>query len=503
MFGVQIGILLAANGYACRSKAILHGECNRKDCALGSMRGWFVVRILIALVLGAALFCSSANAFESAFWVWQRNEPLSDAERAELSAQGVRTIYWQVGELENVGETWRWKARFALPRTGSGELRCVPVVRLESRERSPFATRSLEALLSALSPVTKGADELQIDYDAPDRLVGEYAGALKKIHALVPKLGITALPGWSRSAVWRVLEGSVDELLPMLYDFEPDPVIEGAAPLPLLDPEKLERSLAAWSQCQIAWRAGLPSFARVTLFDPSGKSRGHIREWSWDALGFNKSLGTLRPTGLGVTVFKASAATRVTNTPVKVDQLLAVRWPDRAGLARVIDQVKKTNARGLVFFRLPDSTAPSGWSLRQLGHLDATPRLVLRKAGTPAQLELVNESDADLEPRLSGAEGKGELDRGYALELDASAAVFRDAPEGDFWRVVGQGDPENAPRSVAVPLATRLIFWFSNLRARYSVRSGMIQLAPGANFDQIRYRVRNAPGDPVWKNIDE
>lgn len=461
------------------------------------------MRIPAALAFGAALLCSSANAFDASFWVWQRSEPLSAAERAELSAQGVRTIYWQIGELENVGAAWRWKARFALPPPGSGGLRVVPVVRLESRERAPFSEASLASLVDALSTVTKSADELQIDYDAPDRLVEEYANALKKIHALVPKLGITALPGWSRSAALRVLEGSVDELLPMLYDFEPDPIAQGAAPLPLLDPEKLERSLAEWNHCRKAWRAGLPAFARVTLFDPSGKSRGHIRDWSWDDLCFNKSLATLRPTALGVTVFQAKAATRVTNTPVKVEQRLAVRWPDRAGLVRVIDQLKKTNARGLVFFRLPDSTAPSGWSLRQLGHLDAAPHLVLRRAGTPAQLELINEADADLEPRLASVEGKGELDRGYALELDAPAAIFRDAQEGDFWRVVGQVDPENARQTVAVPLSTRLTFWFSHLRARQSLRTGLIQLAPGANFDQIRYRVRNASGEFVWKNIDE
>ncbi|MEY2489190.1 MAG: hypothetical protein QOC70_1132, partial [Verrucomicrobiota bacterium] len=163
------------------------------------MRGWSVVRIPVALALGAVLFCSSASAFETAFWVWQRNEPLSEVERRELSAQGVRTIYWQAGELENAGETWRWKARFALPQSRAGELRFVPVVRLESREKSPFSMRSIEALLGGLSAVTKGAVELQLDYDAPDRLIEEYAAALKKIHALVPKLTITALPGWSRS----------------------------------------------------------------------------------------------------------------------------------------------------------------------------------------------------------------------------------------------------------------------------------------------------------------
>jgi hypothetical protein len=461
------------------------------------------VRIPVALALVTTLFCSPANAFDTAYWVWQRSEPLAEAERTELSAQGVHTIYWELGELENVGETWRWKARFALPRTSTAELRFVPVVRLESRERSPFSPASLESLLGALTPVTKSAEELQLDYDAPDRLLAEYAAALKKIHALVPKLSITALPNWSRSSALRVLENSVDELLPMLYDFEPDPVVEGAAPLPLLDPEKLERSLADWSECKITWRAGLPAFARVTLFDPSGKSRGHVREWNWDDLCFNKSLATLRPAALGVTVFNARAPTRLTNTPVAKNQVLSVRWPDRAGLIRVIDRAKKTSARGLVFFRLPDSSAPSGWSLRQLGHLEATPHFVLRKARASQQLELINESDADLEPRLSSATGHGDLDRGYALELDAPVPVFRDAQEGDFWRVLGHVDPDGARRAVAVPLATRLTFWFSHLRAGQSWRTGVIQLAAGETFGQIRYRIRNVSGDSEWKNIDE
>jgi hypothetical protein len=446
------------------------------------------------------LLAPAACAFETAFWVWQRSEPLSEKERGELSAQDVRTIYWQIGELENAGEAWRWKARFTRPRSAPGELRFVPVVRLESREKLPFSPASLELLVAALATVAKDADELQLDYDAPDRLLAEYAAALKKIHAFVPRLSITALPGWSRGSAWRTFEGSVDELFPMLYDFEPDPVVEGAAPLPLVVAEKLERALAEWDKCRIPWRAGLPAFARVTLFDSNGKSRGHIRDWSWDALCFNNSLATLRPTELGVAVLKPRAATRVTNTPVKADQLLAVRWPDRAALARVIDRAKKTSARGLVFFRLPDSTAPSGWSLRQLAHLEATPHLVLRKTKGSQELELANESDADLEPRLSGA---GELDRGYALELDAPAAIFRDAPEGDFWRVLGQAEIGSARRAVALPLATQLTFWFSHLRARQSLRTGVIRLAPGESFGQIRYRIRNAPGDSEWKNIDE
>lgn len=449
------------------------------------------------------MFCSSASAFETSFWVWQRSEPLSDSERAELSAQGVHAIYWQIGELENVGEAWRWKARFSFPGSSASGLRFVPVVRLESLERSPFSKRSIESLLGALAGAAKGAEELQLDYDAPDRLIAEYAAALKKIHTLVPKLSITALPHWARGSALNVLEGSVDELAPMLYDFEPDPIVEGAAPLPLLDPDKLEAWLADWSKCKTGWRAGMPAFARVTLFDPNGKSRGHVREWNWDDLCFNKSLAPLQPTALGLTLFKAQASTRITNTPVKTEQRIAVRWPDRAALIRVIEQVRKTNARGVVFFRLPDSSAPSGWSLRQLGHLDAAPHLVFRKAEAAQQLELVNESDADLEPRLAGAHDKGGLERGYALEVDAPAAVFRDAHEGDFWRVIGHVDPDGARQAVVTPLATRLTFWFSHLRARQSLRTGVIQLAPGAAFSQIRYRVLSVPGNSEWKQIEE
>src|SRR5205823_5208196 len=97
-------------------------EAVRNDIGLPAPK--FCRGFCVAVMAAVAMLSSfSASALDSAFWVWQRSEPLSDAERTELSAQGVRTIYWQVGELENVGETWRWKARFALPPSNGIELR--------------------------------------------------------------------------------------------------------------------------------------------------------------------------------------------------------------------------------------------------------------------------------------------------------------------------------------------------------------------------------------------
>src|SRR4029077_10760719 len=69
---------------------------------------------LITVVISSAIATSSFG-FDIRYWVWQRDEPLDEQEVAELAAQHVDTIYWQIGELENVGDTWRWKARFNFP----------------------------------------------------------------------------------------------------------------------------------------------------------------------------------------------------------------------------------------------------------------------------------------------------------------------------------------------------------------------------------------------------
>jgi hypothetical protein len=109
-------------------------------------------------------------------------------------------------------------------------------------------------------------------------------------------------------------------------------------------------------------------------------------------------------------------------------------------------------------------------------------------------LILQNESAADLEPRLAGE--RNDRDRGYALELDAPAAVFRAAEAGDFFRVSGHVDPEGKPMRGSVPLATRLTFWFSHLEAGGSLRSGLFQLSASADLHALRWRVTGGDWQP-------
>ncbi|MGI8820348.1 MAG: DUF3142 domain-containing protein [Chthoniobacterales bacterium] len=449
----------------------------------------------VAICLLAVLAASRAFSFETAFWVWQRNDPPSQSDLRELTREGVKTLYWQLGQLENSDGVWRWKARFAVPSIPN--LDVVPVLRLESRSRTPFtpeATRSLRDLVSAAAA---GRSALQIDYDCPDRLLLEYAGVLKQIRQLVPGLSITALPGWIRQPALAELGRNVTEMFPMFYDFEPDPIVAGAKPVPVVLPEKAIAWLAEWNRCPTPWHAGVPNFARLTVFDPDGKSAGHVREWRWDSVCFNDGLVLDRNTDLGVTLFRAKTNTRVGNTPMREKQLLAVRWPDRAALAALIVAVGKTSARGLVIFKLPDSTPASGWSLRQLRDLSALPRLVLKSTGDTGELALSNEGDGDLSPVFLNGDMPG-----YVLQVEAETPIFREADEGDFWRVRGEVDHDGKARPVMVPLATRLSLSFSHLPAGQTLKSGLIQLAPGANFSQTRYRIVT-PSQSPWKSFED
>ncbi len=461
-------------------------------------------RLLSWICLSGALAIGpAASAAGMDFWVWHRTKPLQAEERVALVAQGVTTLYLHVGEMQNRDGAWRWKNP---PRVVEGlaeGMRVVPVVRLTSEVKQPFAPSAMEILRRELPRVAGAKGALQIDYDCPDRLLPEYAAALREIRPAVPDLSITALTGWPRLPGFAALTREVAEIVPMFYDLQAEPtgVSATAPPPPLLDPGQLAKVMSPWQQCPIPWRAGLPNFARLTVFDRTGVSRGQIPNWAWDDFCFHKALHTLAPTRLGVTLFRASADTRVSSTPVLKDEMVASRFTDRAALAQAVRLAREAGAQGVVLFRLPDGGGPGGWSLGDLAALatDEKPRLILRRT-TGGPLELVNESPVDLAPRLSGE--KSDRDRGYALEIDAPAPVFREALAGDFWRVTSHAQPDaEKPIAVLVPLATRLTFWFSHLRGRASLRPGLLQFAPGATVEALRYRVLDGNPAPAWQPL--
>lgn len=472
---------------------------DRYECYNPIMR-----RFLTWTCLATALALPAvARAADLDFWVWHRAQPLKEEERAPLKSLGVKTLYWHVGEMEIRSGQWRWKAPPKEIQGLAEGIRVVPVVRLNCEERQPFPAASLAHLQEELAPVAGKGGSLQLDFDCPDRLLPDYATALREIRQAVPHLSITALAGWPRTAGFAAITGAVEEIAPMFYDLQADPtgVTVEAPPPPLLDPAQFEAVLQPWKACPIPWRAGLPAFARLTVFDRTGHSRGQIPNWDWDDLCFHKSLHTLAPTRLGVTLLRPDADVRVASTPVLKDEIVASRFTDRAALAQAISLARAAGSAGIILFRLPDGTAPAGCSLGDLAELTSAtqPSLIVRRTAA-GQFELVNDSPVDLPPRLSGE--KSDRDRGYALEIDAPAPVFREALAGDFWRVTSHAQPDaKKPVPVMVPLATRLTYWFSQVRGHEVLQSGLLQLAPEVSLDALRYRVLDGATAGEWKPL--
>jgi hypothetical protein len=442
---------------------------------------------VFAAVLRFALLAVAwpATAADRAYWVWHRPEPLTETESTELRAQGVATLYWHVA---TIGKDFAVTRRAPDPAKLAPGFRIVPVVRVETGTLPPpaeFTKLSRFAL----------EDALQLDFDCRDRQLGDYAARLTELRAKVPHLGITALAHWPAVKEFPALARSVEEICPMFYDLQNDPtgVSAETPPPPLLDPAPVEKLLAGWHNCPTKWRAGLPAFSRLTLFDDSGVSRGQLPAWEWDELVFNPHLHTLAPTKLGVTLLRADAGTLISRRPVRAGELLAVRTTDRAALTASIAAAEKAGSAGVVFFRLPGESG-TAHSLRALGHsADARPQCTLRREG--GALILRNQGDADLGPRLSGE--RHDRDRGCELELDAPAPIFREAEPGAFFRVGAHVDADRTPRPAQVATATRLTFWFSRLPAGASLRSGLFQLAPAADVSRLRWRVMGGEWQPL------
>jgi hypothetical protein len=198
---------------------------------------------------------------------------------------------------------------------------------------------------------------------------------------------------------------------------------------------------------------------------------------------------------------RATEDTSVAGSRVGAGESLAARWADRATLAHAVSESAAQKASGVVYFRLPDGSASGGWSLLQHRHLDqvASPQLVLERT-SDSKMCLTNRSEFDLPPRLVG--NNGDRDRGYALEIEADAPVWREAVAGDFWRVAAHADAEKNPSAVPIELSTRLTFWFSGLQAGQQLTSGLVQTSAGAARTGIRYRILNVPDAKTWRDLE-
>jgi hypothetical protein len=450
-----------------------------------------LARCTIALALLLQLRCA-LGATELSYWIWGKRAALNASERAELARQGVQSLFRQVATTDGVRIPESLFVTATDLASDASAFTIVPVLRVEARD---IPAVSFFRRLHERFPILRG-EALQLDFDCPDRLLPDYATLLQELRPLWPKLSVTALAHWPEVKGFQQLARSIDEVCPMFYDLQRDPtgVNETNPPPPILDQAQFERMVRLWRPCPVPWRAGLPAFTRVTVFDHAGLSRGQIFGWDWNEITFNRHLRSAPPSGRGVQLLRVAAKATVARRPVEQGELIAVRQTEPAALANCRKLAEAAGAKGIVLFRLPEAGDGATHSLRALA-LTADARPVLRARLEGDRLILENTGEADLSPRLCG--DRHDRDRGHTLEVDAPAAFFREAEPGQFFRVSAHLSPEKEPKPSSVTSATRLTFWFSQLEAGATLRSGIFQLSPHAAPARLRWRF----GDGAWQPL--
>lgn len=424
------------------------------------------------------------HPLESSFWIWNRSTPLSDGEREQLKAAKVSRVYWQIGEIE-----WREgkvvaKAQWPLP-GNTPEFRFIPVVRLEPTIDDPAKVDAGHLVEWAKSVGV--TDEIQFDYDCPDRLLGHYRELLSEFRKAFGTITIstTALGGWCDAEQWPALETAVDAVFPMLYDILPErtqPESRPSLARPLVEAAPVGALVRKWEAVTtIPWQVGLPNFTRLSIFH-EGKPGGHLRDWSMEELARNPAIrydGAGAAPGVGL--FQVTAGTRIGGIDLQAGDWLCLRTSDRGELRSVLNDVEQSTAAGVVWFQMPrPGLASSGWSLTDIAHrFEGTPEL--RVTIADQRITLTNAGTGDLSP----VDGEEQI-----LTLTWPLPILREFIPGDFH----SADFLRNEQPVPAVAATELRLSFPALAAGESVSSGLALFRATENSLVIKWQTAHSNG---------
>lgn len=387
-----------------------------------------------------------------AFWVWHRSSAFHPAELTALREAGVKRLFQQAAECRWAGGRWQVK-RIAPAREAPSGIEVVPVFRLApdaSFLGNPASAEALAERVRAWSEAIPIPPEVQLDFDCPDRVLGEYAGFLERFAEEVAPSGvsITALAAWPRHPKFQRLSKPVRAFYPMFYDLaadEPEDVLRGRF-VPLADPAS-EPLIRAWSGCEKPWFAGLPNFERVSRFKSDGRLSGHLRDWDAGAL-----MRWNAPEAMdhGVTIQQEVGRTTVH------------RIPEETELRKLIGCSNEAGASGVIFFALPGPGTHAAYTPSHLAR-KSPPRLRVA-IGPKGEIELHNPGPADLPTRIRDPEDVSK--RGWTLLLSGSPGMFGSSFPGGFV----ESDTGNVPAG----MASRIRFRFPALPAGGTIRSGPV-----------------------------
>ncbi|MCW1915015.1 DUF3142 domain-containing protein [Luteolibacter sp. GHJ8] len=419
----------------------------------------------------------SVTVSESSFWVWHRSSDLSDGEIAALRSVAAPRLYWQIAEFGWRDGKWtpRSLGKPPEPLPDGGPV-IVPVVRLDPGADSLLKPEAAASLVRWLRFHYGDAPPriLQLDYDCPLRLLPRYAGYLWELKSQLglEEISVTALASWIDSPALADLGEVVSELVPMFYDIAPDPPdqVSRGTFVPMAGAEA-EKWIGRWKACRTPWRAGLPNFERLTLFESDGNLVGHLRQWSPESLAASSLFEPLDQAP-GLASYRVIRAGSLDGTALEPGQILAWRAPGEDSLRRLLAASTSSGSRGIVWFALPGPGLRASYSPSHLSALskgsELLPSLRMRIDGD-GRVVLRNDGPADLSIK------PGEAPHRLVLEAN-QPHTFKARGPGRFFSL--EPHPDSA---LSIEFSQRIALSFVELRVGSEIasESGLIPSREG------------------------
>lgn len=361
-----------------------------------------------------------------AFWAWRTEAPSEQEVGRAAREAGARALFLRAGQIHDEDGTLKRVRAVAGPFPRDIELHLVynstPKVLAEFERLNPvrLAGAIVDAYEQDIALATvDGASVagLQLDIDAPTRLLSHYARVVRATRARLPpgtRLSITGLPTWMDSGSLKELLAAVDFWIPQCY---------GAT-----IPQKLEQSIAISSPQAVAravnrarafdkpFYAGLSAYGYALLYDARGTLvalRGDM-DPALIAQNSNLQLVTRSPFDTvagqrdapvqGRTasewryVYRARGDGLIDGLILHAGDTLVLDVPSGASLresARAVRLLAGDKLLGLCIFRLPGNDDPATLPLEQVA-------AALGEAATAGavrvQAELSGQSEAHDEP---------------------------------------------------------------------------------------------------------
>ena len=236
------------------------------------------IALLAAHGLRSAETGASDRAWRPGFYVWQRDVSQDVMDAARRAVAESRELFVLAGEFDRKGGDVRHDLA-SDPRPpfdfGDGDHALPPATAVFRVRMDALDTASDTGAAVAARAAALGARRVQLDVDAPESRLDDYAALANAVRAGLPAdstLSLTILPCHlaHRAAVRRLLAVADYGVLQLHGIDPPTSLDEGWR---LMDPATVRKALARARALGARMRIALPSYAYVLEFAPDGTFR--------------------------------------------------------------------------------------------------------------------------------------------------------------------------------------------------------------------------------------